>query len=65
MNQITPNEKVFLQLLLRSPDRGEGWRTVSDVLWPLVQDFSKPEFVEVGDKRVRLTPTGLTICDYL
>jgi len=61
--------KSFLQLVLRSPDTGDGWRNVSSALWPLVKGFSLPELIETeGDAsggRLRLSERGKIVCDYL
>jgi hypothetical protein len=71
MSKLTDRETGFIQLILRSPDRGEGWRTVSAAVWPLVVKltYSRPELIEVdpGESggRVRLTAQGKTISNYL
>jgi hypothetical protein len=64
---ITDNNRSFLKLLLRSPDIGDGWRKVSDVVWTLVDQFDKPELLEKDSegKRVRLSPNGQVVADYL
>jgi hypothetical protein len=64
---ITDNNRSFLKLLLRSPDIGDGWRQVSDVVWPLVSGFDKKELLELNEdeKRVRLSPDGLVVANYL
>jgi hypothetical protein len=58
---------------MRSPNTGDGWKTVSRVLWRLVDDFGRPELIEV-DKftaesekagRVRLSEAGKIIAKYL
>lgn len=64
---ITDNNRSFLKLLLRSPDIGDGWRKVSDVVWPLVEQFDKPELLEkdTDGRRVKLSPDGETVVAYL
>ncbi len=57
---ISDQDKDFLRLVGRSPDRGDGWRSVSEVCWQLVEKFGTPELIEVdaANKRVRLTEEG-------
>lgn len=64
---LSPSDKDFIRLILRSPDRGEGWRSVSKVCWPLVTGFSKPELIDVDQMGscVRLTPEGEIVATYL
>lgn len=67
---MSDRAKQFLRLLLRSPDRGDGWRLVSKMVWPLVQDFEHPELIEFiqdpdGTNRVRLTERGKIVADYV
>lgn len=60
------NDKGFLRLILRSPDKGDGWRSVSATLWPLVSAFKHQELLETkDDNMVRLSDRGLTIIDYI
>jgi hypothetical protein len=69
MSKLSDQEKSFILLLQRSPDRGDGWRTVSKMVWPLVTEFTCPELIELaplGDAgSVRLTDTGNTVAAYL
>lgn len=62
-------DKSFLQLLMRLPDTGDGWRQVSEILWPLVARFSAPELLECDRQtqggRVRLSENGLLVTKYL
>lgn len=64
---ISDNSRSFLKLLLRSPDRGDGWRAVSEGVWPLVTGFKEQELLELDTdaKRVRLSPSGQTVAEYL
>lgn len=57
----------MLQLLRRSPDRGDGWRSVSDLLWPHTIEHLPPELIEKDEerKRVRLSERGKIIMDYI
>ena len=66
---LNPNSMGFLRLLQRSPDCGAGWRTVSSVLWKLVEDFPEQELLEKevaesGGGKVRLSPRGLIVVEY-
>jgi hypothetical protein len=64
-------QTAFIHLLLRSPDTGGGWRTVSKALEKLatasVED--NPELFEVettdGGMRIRLSERGLVVADYI
>lgn len=48
---------AFLRLVERSPDVKDGWRKVSDVLMPMVEDHAKwyPELVQLENGHCRLT----------
>lgn len=76
MSKLTDSEETFLRLVLRSKDAYDGWRNVSQVVWPLVLKFqdTRPELVDVKpfdmatDKlagRVRLTERGRIVAEYL
>ena len=67
MNKLSGQDKSFMSLILRSPNRGDGWRTVSDTCWPLVVMFTAKDLIEVDEenKRVRLSPEGETIAMYM
>lgn len=57
-----------LKLILRSPDRGDGWRTVSLACWKaFIVGFENPELIEIDDElhRVRLSKEGYTVTQYL
>ena len=51
--------KNTLQLIARSPDCGEGWRSVSETCWPLVATMP-PELLELDEtnQRCRMTTNG-------
>lgn len=57
--------KDTLRLIQRSPDRGEGWRSVSEVCWPLVCDLS-PDLVDLDadNSRVRMTDKAVAVLTY-
>lgn len=57
---LSIQDKDFLRLLGRSPDRGDGWRSVSQVCWSLVEQFGQKELLEIdqSNMRVRLTEAG-------
>ena len=63
---IPRQDQEFLKLLWRSPDRGDGWRSVSDTCWQLVEMFTTPELIEVDkeNRRVRLTNEGEAVVLY-
>ena len=62
-----PKVKGMLALIQRSPDRGDGWRSVSKPLWPLVQGVPG-ELVERREDEsgrwVRMTYAGLAVLKY-
>jgi hypothetical protein len=57
----------MLRLIERSTDSGDGWLSVSSLLWKLVVDQSHPELTELDQEntRVRFTPEGLIVMKYL
>jgi hypothetical protein len=65
------NLKSLIALIARSPDRGEGWRSVSAPLFPLYSYFIDPSLIECeksedgGGGRVRLSPKGEIVAPYL
>jgi len=65
------NVKPLFALLLRSPNRGDGWRSISDMLAPMVteQSLKAPGLFEMDcDEdgfRIRLTERGKVVADYL
>jgi hypothetical protein len=63
---MNEKSKGFLRLLLRSKDLGDGWRQVSNIIWPLVIDFPHIELLEIKDNNmVRLSERGLIVVDYI
>ena len=63
---------VFLKLLMRGKDIGDGWRNVSETLTPyaLGEVKKSPELFEVeqpeGEKlRIRLTERGKILSEYV
>lgn len=68
-DKLTPQQKGFMALIMRSPDQGGGWRRVSKMVWPLVARAALPdELIEVrpeGDAgMVRLTERGEAVALY-
>jgi hypothetical protein len=65
---LTQDQKDMLRLINRSTDSGDGWRgPLREYMWELVESRSHPELMELDyeNKRVRLTPDGLTVLRYL
>lgn len=64
--KITQIEKGLLRLIERSPDIGEGWRQVSQLLWPTVSANCHPQLMELNteNRRIRITAEGETIMRY-
>lgn len=67
MSKLADTEVNFLKLIIRSTDRGDGWRQVSTLLWRLVHEFKPKELIEIDyDKlRVRLSERGKIVVEYL
>ena len=68
--KLTDQQRDLLRLIQRSPDRGQGWRTVSKVLWPIVKgglpdDLAETIETDDGKGSIRLTPRGQAVLDYL
>lgn len=38
---LTEGQRNMIPLILRSPDRGGGWRAVSGILWSLVFEYAR------------------------
>ena len=59
--------KSTLALIQRSPDRGDGWRSVSEGCWPLL-DGIPSELIEVEPDgnagRVRMTDAGRAVLTF-
>lgn len=67
---LSQNDNSFLRLLMRSPDKGEGWRAVSETCRPLIDSFAHQELLEKktnedGFLMVRLSDRGAVLVDYL
>jgi hypothetical protein len=62
------DHRPILALIDRSPDRGDGWRSVSKVVWPalasLPEDLAERELLDDGTGRVRLTTMGIGVLRY-
>jgi hypothetical protein len=67
MAALSQKDKGLIQLIIRSPDSGDGWRNVSKTLWPLVNGFSASELIEkdMDGHRVRLSELGYKVAEYL
>lgn len=63
---ISSYDKDVLKLIARSPDRGDGWRSVSEVCWTLLERFGTPDLIELDrpGNRVRLTDEGEAVVMY-
>jgi hypothetical protein len=67
---ISIDSRQFLRLLLRSPDLGDGWRRVSKMVWPLVEEFTEQDLIEKlesdeGGGNVRLSQKGQAVIEYV
>lgn len=65
--QITENHRILFALIKRSRDIGDGWRQVSDKLWPHILPEAHPQLNEVDEtlKRIRFTEEGLIVMRYM
>ncbi len=61
--KLTDRQRDMLRLVQRSPDIGDGWRQVSEMLWPLVTSSGHTELLEkdAENLRVRFTQEGKTV----
>jgi len=65
---VSQESRDILALISRSPDRGEGWRTVSPILWEeLIVPFPDKELLELDESnhKVRLSTKGVIVAEYL
>jgi len=70
MSKLSDDDINFIRLVQRSPDRGDGWRSVSALLWRMVEGFARQELIERernedGTGRVRLNERGNIVAEYL
>lgn len=56
----------FLKLIKRSPDPGNGWRSVSDPFVPIAEDFANkyPELVVMNDQKIYMTREARTLLEW-
>ena len=64
--KLTAAQKDTLQLLMRSPDRGDGWRSCSGIVFEKLILPMPDELVEkdMVNKFVRLTDEGSTLVEW-
>ena len=64
---LHPRDQDFIRLIRRSPDRGDGWRSVSEMLWSLVEGFGDQSLIEtdVAERKVRFSDRGAVVAEYL
>lgn len=71
MGKLTQQQRDFLRLILRSPDVGDNWRSVSRMLTPVSQTMvaENPELFETEDRdgvfHIRLSERGSVVIDYV
>lgn len=67
MGKLTQQAKDTLKLIQRSPDIGQGWRTVSELLRPNMTTWlaSAEELYEFDGERIRLTRDGDLVMRYI
>lgn len=65
--KLTQQAKDTLRLIARSPDTGEGWRSVSPMLRPNITGWLKSaeELYEFDGERIRLTSEGRIVTRYI
>lgn len=66
-SKLTEREIDFLRLVMRSNDCGNGWKSVSTVVWPLVLAFKRPELIDIHptETAIRLSERGKIVAEYL
>jgi hypothetical protein len=65
---LSASDKGTLQLIARSADKGDGWRSVSPQCWSaFIEPFAAKELLEIDEpnRRVRLTESAKTLVDYV
>lgn len=67
---LSYDDNATLKLIMRSPDKGDGWRSVSSACWPLIESFDSKELLEAkknedGSGIVKLSDRGAVLADYL
>jgi len=67
MKKITQQAKDTLKLIARSPDIGDGWRSVSSPLRPNMTTWlrSAEDLYEFDGERIRFSDEGLIVMKYL
>ena len=70
MSILDDEHKPLIRLILRSPDVGDGWRNVSQVLRKVITEgiAEFPELYEVREMagmQIRLSDRGNVVKDYL
>lgn len=60
---ISTQDRNTLKLIERSPDRGDGWRSVSKTCWPLIEAFAERDLLEIDHQgmRVRFSEAGQAV----
>jgi hypothetical protein len=67
--QITEKQKNIVALIKRSQPNPDGWYSISETVWPLVDgtlpdDLVETEKLETGG-RLRVTDIGTYVFDYI
>ena len=69
--KLGDQQETFMRLVARSPDQGDGWRSVSDMLRPMSENMAaqRPELYETkevdGKFMIRLSERGIVLAEYL
>ena len=65
--RLTQEQKATLDLIMRSPDRGEGWRTCASILFEKLIVPMPDELVEkdMEQRKCRLTEQGKTLVAWM
>ncbi len=67
---LKDDERGFMRLVLRSPDRGDGWRSVSEMLRKATLEgvARTPELYETREQdglQIRLSERGNVVKNYI
>ena len=66
--KLSDHDQGVIRLILRSPDRGDGWRHSAPEVWKqFIKTVERKELLETDDENmmVRLSKVGQIVANYL